>query len=77
MCDVCTKLYLYCPGDDMSGLSISVREREDIIQVWNTRADLAEQATILEKIQSLVPHVTFPTIFYKGLLKLSTSLYYN
>ena len=50
----------------MSGLSISVRDRDDIIQVWNTRSDLAEESAVPEKIQSIVPHVKFSTVFYKG-----------
>lgn len=50
----------------MSGVSVSIRERDDIVQLWNTDARLAEQSTIVEKVKQLVPNVTFSAIFYKG-----------
>ena len=45
---------------------MSVRDRDDIVTIWNTRSDLAEQSTIMEKVQELVPSVTFTANFYKG-----------
>ena len=50
----------------MGGISVSVRERDDVLTIWNTRSDLAEQSKIIEKIQELVPTVTFTANFYKG-----------
>jgi len=29
------------PGDDVVGLSVSPRERDDLLQIWNVRADCA------------------------------------
>jgi hypothetical protein len=47
-------------------LSISVRERDDIIQIWNTQALLQEEATVIDKVKELLPDINFPAIFYKG-----------
>jgi len=52
-------------GDDVCGLSVSPRDRDDIIQVWNYKANLAISGTLLEKIHSLVPEVQFLAEFYK------------
>ncbi|XP_076469070.1 eukaryotic translation initiation factor 4E type 3-like isoform X2 [Babylonia areolata] len=51
--------------DEVSGVSVCLREREDIIQVWNVRADLEKESTIVAKILSLVPNVVFSAAFYK------------
>lgn len=52
-------------GDDIMGVSVSIRESEDLIQVWNYNSDQSKSATVLEKINELLPDVTFPTVFYK------------
>ena len=68
-------------GDDICGLSVSPRDRDDIIQVillkkemwilrlldqiWNYDANLAVKDHVLEKIHSLVPEVQFLAEFYK------------
>lgn len=44
-----------------------MRERDDVIQIWNTRSDLADRATVIDKIKILLPQVTFLAEFYKGL----------
>jgi len=54
------------PGDEVGGLSVSIREREDLVQIWNTRSDLAEEATVINKVKSLLPNTTFSAIFYKA-----------
>ncbi|XP_064633467.1 eukaryotic translation initiation factor 4E type 3-B-like [Lineus longissimus] len=54
-----------CEGDDVTGLSVSIRDRDDIIQIWNCDAKLAEQSKIVEKVKKLVPNVVFSAIFYK------------
>ena len=45
---------------------MSVRERDDVVTIWNTRSDLAEQSNLIEKIQELLPSVNFTATFYKG-----------
>jgi len=52
-------------GDDICGLSVSPRDRDDIIQIWNYDANLAVKDNVLEKIHSLVPDVQFLAEFYK------------
>jgi translation initiation factor 4E len=36
-------------GDEICGLSVSIRERDDIVQVWNTNALVAEGAQVWSK----------------------------
>ncbi|KAK7496691.1 hypothetical protein BaRGS_00012098 [Batillaria attramentaria] len=52
-------------GDLVSGVSVSLRERDDILQIWNVRADLEKQSTVLQKVKTLVPNVKFSAAFYK------------
>ncbi|CBY20311.1 unnamed protein product [Oikopleura dioica] len=52
--------------DDVTGISVSVREREDVIQVWNANSTKSNEASVIPKIKSLVPHVQFITHFYKA-----------
>ena len=47
---------------------MSVRERDDVVTIWNTRSDLAEQSNLIEKIQELLPSVNFSATFYKGMV---------
>ncbi len=53
-------------GDEVSGLSVSVRERDDVIQIWNTNSSLSEKSEIVNKVKELLPDVAFSAIFYKG-----------
>ncbi|XP_046353221.1 eukaryotic translation initiation factor 4E type 3-like [Haliotis rufescens] len=52
--------------DEIGGVSVSIRDRDDIIQIWNTKAQHAEAATVIAKVRQLLPKVTFTTIFYKA-----------
>merc|ERR1711934_1051516 len=42
-------------GDDICGLSVSPRDRDDIIQIWNFDATLAVNDSVLSKVHSLAP----------------------
>lgn len=53
-------------GDEVGGISVSVRERDDVVTIWNTSSALAEQSKIIEKIQELLPSVNFSATFYKA-----------
>ncbi|KAM7439194.1 hypothetical protein ABFA07_011373 [Porites harrisoni] len=52
--------------DEVCGISVSVRERDDIIQVWNSNAYAVEDAMILDKLRDLVPDVDLFDDFYKS-----------
>ncbi|KAI8511393.1 hypothetical protein Bbelb_104930 [Branchiostoma belcheri] len=52
-------------GDEVVGLSVSVRERDDIIQIWNQNAEVADKASVVSKFRELLPNTSFPTLFYK------------
>ena len=51
--------------DDVYGLSISPREKDDLIQIWNIQSEAAEEDRVLSKIHELLPDVKFPAEFYK------------
>lgn len=50
----------------MGGVSICMRERDDVIQIWNTQSDLAAEASVIDKVKTLLPNVHFLAEFYKG-----------
>ena len=54
------------PFDDIVGLTVGKRDKEDIIQIWNLDHKYSKNATVCDKLQELVPDVKFSVIFYKG-----------
>ncbi|XP_066590393.1 eukaryotic translation initiation factor 4E type 3-like [Prorops nasuta] len=52
-------------GDEISGITVSIRDSEDMIQIWNSNAELASKATILKKVHQLLPDIHFLNEHYK------------
>ena len=67
-CDVVCGYSLFCMvlGDEVSGLSVSIRERDDLIQIWNTNSRLSDQSKIMQLVKKLLVGVQFYTVFYTG-----------
>eukprot|EP01124_Arcella_intermedia_P023186 TRINITY_DN3630_c0_g1_i1.p1 TRINITY_DN3630_c0_g1~~TRINITY_DN3630_c0_g1_i1.p1 ORF type:complete len:189 (+),score=40.27 TRINITY_DN3630_c0_g1_i1:55-621(+) len=52
-------------GDDINGVTVSIRANCHVVQVWNRKASETSKETILRKIKKLLPNVTIEAIFYK------------
>ena len=52
-------------GDDVCGLSVSPREKDDLIQIWNVKSENVENSNVLDKVHKLLPDVRFNAEFYK------------
>ncbi|XP_033328475.2 eukaryotic translation initiation factor 4E type 3 [Megalopta genalis] len=50
--------------DEVCGVTVSIRDKDDTVQIWNMNAASASRATILKKVYSLLPNVNFSD-FYK------------
>jgi len=53
------------PKDEICGISVSVREREDLVLIWNINAIEAREARIFDCVRMLLPDTTFLSEFYK------------
>lgn len=53
-------------GDSICGVTVTVRDRDDLIQLWNVNADLYTKSTVTEEIRQLLPDVKFIAEFYKA-----------
>lgn len=51
--------------DDICGVTVSLRQYDNIIEVWNANAS-ANVNAVLARIKSIVPNVEFRNPFYKG-----------
>lgn len=55
--------------DEVCGVTVSIRDREDVILVWNTNAEVAAQAKIFDCVRLILPDTNFLSTFYKRKLK--------
>lgn len=52
-------------GNEVCGVSVCVRDKDDILQIWNVDSRLSEGSTVLSKAHRLLPNVSFLAEFYK------------
>jgi hypothetical protein len=52
-------------GDDVCGITVSVRRNETCLSLWNSKADKFNKSGIEEALKILMPGVVFNDIEYK------------
>ncbi|GAB6021003.1 Eukaryotic translation initiation factor 4E type 3 [Chamberlinius hualienensis] len=53
------------PKDDICGVCVSVRERDDLVELWNVDSSRVSEEKIANKVHKLLPDVRFLAEFYK------------
>lgn len=53
-------------GDEICGLTVSVRQHDDIIRIWNTNAS-AKSSGLLARLKEIIPKAEIRSPFYKGI----------
>jgi hypothetical protein len=53
-------------NDEIIGISVGRREKEDIVQIWNFNSKYEHESSVIQKIKHLVPHIKFSVIFYRA-----------
>eukprot|EP00111_Clytia_hemisphaerica_P024145 TCONS_00071184-protein len=57
---------LISEADMIVGASVSIRDRDDILQIWNNRSVEASDAKVIKKLGELVPGLDVSGAFYKA-----------
>jgi hypothetical protein len=52
-------------GDELCGLTVSIRQADDIIRLWNTNAE-AKSPTLLTQLKRFIPEADIRSPFYKA-----------
>lgn len=52
-------------NDEICGISVSTREKEDVLLIWNTNAEAAKTSRVFECVHMLMPDTSFLSTFYK------------
>ena len=51
--------------DEICGVSVSVRDQEDLLMIWNKLASEAGHARVFDCVHMLLPDTAFLSEFYK------------
>lgn len=62
--------------DEICGVSVSTRDKEDVVLIWNTNAELAKESRILDCLRLILPDTTFLATFYKRKFRTFSRLFF-